>query len=182
MATASKTYNVPYFDELKIETADAATLARTPAAGTFKFLYKLNGDGTLGEKFTVGSSAAGNTVTVTTKAVAFASGKAAVGDRFAAFYEFEANDQAGASQVTNNAVDFPSAGRFVMEVLGVDVCDPSTLYSAYIEFPNAKMTSDFDLTFTTDSKHPFTLRAMQDYCDPEKRLFRIVIPETQAMA
>lgn len=181
-STASNTYTVPYFDEITIATANTAVLARTPAAGTFKFIYKKNGDGTLGDKFTVGDSASGNVVSVNDKTVTFASGKANVGDYFIAFYEFTANGDIEAAQVVNDATHFGKSGRFVMEVLGVDVCDPSTLYSAYVEFPNAKLTSDFDLSFATDSTHPFTLRANQFYCDEERKLFRIVIPEAQSMA
>lgn len=178
-ASASNKYNVPYPDELKATVADTLTLTRTPVDGSLKFIYQLNGDGSLGKRFEVKESAGEGAVSVSGKTVSFNSGDAAVGSRWFAFYDYEASDAAGsgASQVVSTAIDFPTAGRFIMEVLGVDVCDPSTLYSAIIEFPNAKMMSDFDLSFTTDSKHPFTLRAMQEYCDAEKRLFRIVIPE-----
>lgn len=183
VATNTNRYNVPIFDEIRVSTADTLTLSHTPAtvdsASTLKFLYKLNGDGTTGTKYTVGTTASGTTVTLSTATVTFATGQAAVGDRFFAFYEYEASDASGngAVRVTADAVNFPTAGRFIMEVLGVDVCDPSTLYHAYIEFGNAKLLSDFDITFATDSTHPFSMRANQDYCDPEKRLFRIVIPE-----
>lgn len=180
-STASNTFTVPYFDEIKIATAATATLARTPASGTFKFIYKQNGDGTLGEKFTVGDSASGNTVSVNDKTVTFASGKALVGDRFVAFYEFTANGESEAVQVVGDAVNFPRAGEFVAECIGFDVCDPSTMYAAYIVFPNAKLSSDFDINFATSMTHPFTLEAMQSYCDGEKKLFRVIIPEIQSI-
>ena len=165
-------------------TADSITLARTPVSGGLKFVYAMNGDGTLGTKYSVGDSATGTNVELSGKVVTFAAGAAKVGDRFFAYYEYEASDAAGngAARVTGDAVNFPSAGKFVMEVLGVDPCDPSTLYSAYIIFPNCKLLSDFDLSFATDTKHPFSMRAMQDYCDPDKVLFRVVIPELQAAA
>lgn len=180
-ASATNKYNVPYPDEIKVTEADTMTLTRTPVDGTLKFIYQLNGDGSLGKRLGVGE-ADDNNVSLSGKTVTFKSGVAPVGSRWFAFYDYEASEAAGsgASQVVSTAVDFPTAGRFIMEVLGVDVCDPSTLYSAIIEFPNAKMMSDFDLSFTTDAKHPFTLRAMQEYCDAEKRLFRIVIPEMAA--
>lgn len=183
-ASDANKYNVPCFDEIKVATADQLVLTRTPVADTLKYLYKMNGDGSLGAKYLVGDSASGTTVAVSGKNITFATGQAKVGDRFFVPYEYEASDAAGqgAARVTGNAVDFPSAGKFVMEVLGVDVCDPSTLYSAYIIFPNCKLLSDFDLSFATDSKHPFSMKAMQDYCDPEKVLFRVVIPEMQAAA
>lgn len=181
-SAADNTFNVPYFDEVKITTADTMTLAFTPASDTFKFLYKMNGDGTLGEKFTVGDTATGNTVTLSTRTVTFATGKAAVGDRFFAYYEYVANGTNEAARVTGDAVHYPKGGEFIMEVMGVDVCDPSTLYSAYIVFPNAKLTSDFDISFASDTTHPFTITAMQDYCDPDKVLFRVIIPSAQTAA
>ena len=160
------------------------TLAYVPANDSLKFVYMLNGDGTTGARFDIGTTADQDTAVLDGQTITFKAGAAPVGSRFLAFYDREASGAAGmgAAQVVNTAIDFPSTGRFVMEVLGADVCDQSTVYAAIIELPNARMTSDFDLSFTTDSKHPFTLRAMQDYCDPDKVLFRIVVPETKAMA
>lgn len=184
MASAANKYTVPYFDEMKVTTADTLTLAYTPVKDSLKFVYRLNGDGTTGARYDIGTQTDDDTVTLSANKITFKTGTAIEGDRFLAFYDREANGDAGmgAAQVINTATNFPTAGRFVMEVLGSDVCDQSTVYAAIIELPNARMTSDFDISFTTDSKHPFTLRAMQDYCDPDKVLFRIVVPETKAMA
>ena len=91
-------------------------------------------------------------------------------------YEYESEK---ATAVTANAVDFPKAGKFVLEVLGTDVCDSDTLIHAYVVFPNAKLDGNVDYTFATDGTHPFTIRAMQHYCDKEKKLFTIVIPEEE---
>ena len=172
-------YNVPQFEEIKVATAGSVIVGRTPVDGTLTFVHKMNGDGTLGTKYVIGDSASGTTATLSEKTITFAEGEALVGDRFFVSYEYEASDVAGqgATRVTADAVNFPTAGKFVMEVLGNDLCDPSTLYSAYIIFPNAKLMSDFELNFTTEGKHPFSMRAMQDYCDPDKVLFRIVVPE-----
>lgn len=179
VASSTNTYNVPWFDEIKATTADTITLTRTPANGTLKYVWVLNGDGSLGTKFTVGTDA-----TLSGKNVTFGSGALPVGTRVFAPYEFVASDatNSGATRVSADAVNFPTGGKFILEVLGCDVCDPSTLYSAYIVFPNAKMLSDFDITFATDSTHPFTIRANQDYCDENKLLFRVVIPEAAAAA
>lgn len=178
-STADNTYNVPVFDDIKVTAADTATLSKTPADGTLKYVYIQNGDGTLGEKFTVGSSASGNTVSVSDKVITFASGKAPVGTYIFAMYETEVNGTSGsqASRVINKASEFPKAGRFLLEAIGCDVCDQTKVVAAYIEFPVAKLQSDFDYTFATDSTHSFSLKAMQDYCDPDKLLFKVIIPE-----
>lgn len=47
---------------------------------------------------------------------------------------------------------------------------------AYVIFNNAKLSPDFDWSIATDGTHPFSMKAQQDYCDKEKRLFSIVIP------
>lgn len=91
-------------------------------------------------------------------------------------YDYEA---ASGVMVENKATEFPRAGVFRAEVLGVDICDTSKLIHAYIEFMNAKLDSNVDITFTTEGTHPFTIKAMQDYCDREKRLFRIIIPDEE---
>lgn len=175
VSSASNKYNAPWFDEIKVATKGSLTLTRTPAAGTLKYVWLMNGDGSLSTKYVVG-----NDVTLTGKVLSFTTEDAApVGARFFVPYEFEASDAAGngATRVTGDAVNFPKAGKFILEVLGADVCDPSTLYNAFIIFPNARMLSDFDISFATDSTHPFSMRANQDYCDPDKILFRVVIPE-----
>ena len=79
--------------------------------------------------------------------------------------------------VTGDALNFPKAGKFVMEVLGTDTCDPTTLIHAYLIFPNAKLDANVDISFTTDGKHPFKLICQQNYCDSKKVLFQIVVPE-----
>ena len=180
VATTENSYDVPYFDEIKVTEAGKLNLVYSPVAGTLKHVYLLNGDGSTGAQYSLGDTATGNSFTLADKTVTLNAAAATVGSRWLAVYDRKAysDEGNGAVRVTGNAVDFPHAGRFLMEVLGVDVCNPSVLYSAIIEFPNAKLLSDFELGFTTDAKHPFTLRAMQDYCDPDKRLFRIYIPET----
>lgn len=174
VASANNKYNVPWFDEIKVAAAGTINLTRTPVASTLKYIWVMNGDGSLSTKYTVGSD-----VTLSGKVLTLDAEKAPVDARFFVPYEFEASDAAGqgATRVTGDAVNFPKAGKFILEVLGADICDPSTLYSAYIIFPNARMLSDFDISWATDSTHPFSMRANQDYCDPDKVLFRVVIPE-----
>lgn len=139
-------------------------------------IYLLKGDSTLGQKFTVNASATENqfaydsasqTITLPTGVTS--------GDIFV-MYEYETE---AAVEVVGSATKFPKAGRFVMEVLGNDVCDPTQLIYAYVIFPNAKLDPNTDITLSTESTHPFTLQAQQAYCDREKVLFKIVIPEVE---
>jgi hypothetical protein len=88
-------------------------------------------------------------------------------------YEYKAKE---AVEVVNSATNFPTGCKFVMEVLGCDVCDQTNLIYAYVVFPNFKLSPDFDWSVATDGTHPFSGKAQQDYCDREKKLFSIIIP------
>ena len=176
VASATAKITVPAFETIDVTGADAETYAtkKVPTEAIAK-VYVLNGDGTLGKAFASGSAAradefaydeASHTISLPTGLEK--------GSQLFVMYEYESEQ---ATAVTANAVDFPKAGKFVLEVLGTSVCDPDTLIHAYVVFPNAKLDGNVDYTFATDGTHPFVIRAMQNYCDKEKKLFSIVIPE-----
>ena len=91
-------------------------------------------------------------------------------------YEYESDS---AVAVVNSAKNFPTGCKFVMEVLGCDVCDQTTQVFAYIIFPNFKLSPDFDWSVATDGAHPFSGKAMQQYCNKDKVLFQVVIPDVE---
>lgn len=183
-SSGSIKFPVPIFDEITLASATSATLTHTPLLPTGEtyavpYVYVLNGDGTLGQKLVCDSSAAAGKYTQAGTALTFASGDLAVGDTILAFYEYEANGTSGnqAVKLQNTAKDFPKAGKFVLEILCCDPCDKSTLYYAYLIMPSATLAPDVDLDFATDATHSFTLRAQQDYCDKQKLLYSLVVPE-----
>lgn len=137
-------------------------------------IYFVNPDSTFGTPYTksTGTTATedefvytevDNTITLPTTL--------AVGDEMFVMYEYESEN---AVEVVNSAKNFPVGCKFVMEVLGCDVCDQTNLIYAYVIFNNAKLSPDFDWSIATDGSHPFSMRAQQDYCDKEKRLEVIV--------
>lgn len=173
IADDTKKIIAPAFENIDVEGATSVTLKHMPNA-VIKEIYGLKGDGTLGTRYTNSTQATGTTFVHTegTDTITIPTGLA-VGSQLFVMYEYESTQ---AVAVTGNAIDFPKAGKFVMEVLGTDVCDPTTLIHAFIIFPNAKLDANVDVSFTTDGNHPFTLQAQQAYCDKEKVLFKIVIP------
>lgn len=184
-SSADNKFNAPAFDEIKLTDAKSATLTYTPVVPAGEkygvpFIYVLNGDGTLGKKLVCGDSASTGVFTQTGKTLNFAEGDLVVGETIIAFYEHEANGTEGnrALALKNTAKDFPRAGRFVMEVLCCDPCDKSTLYFAYLILPSATLSPDLDMDFSTDARHSFSLDAQQDYCDHEKRLYQLIVPES----
>lgn len=155
-----------------------------------KEIYVLNGDSTFGAKFTKAKATtaqAGEFVvtadeddsvaTITITDNTDREGCIAKNAEMFVMYEYETEN---AVEVVNSAKNFPVGCKFVMEVLGCDVCDQSELVYAYVIFNNAKLSPDFDWSIATDGTHPFSMKAQQDYCDSEKRLFSIVIPGDEA--
>lgn len=145
------------------------------AGAEIPFIYKLNGDDTLAAKYPIAAAATASAfkLDVETKEITLPTGVFAANDRLWIPYEYETEN---GIEIDNTGKDFPKAGRFVMEVLGHDVCNPDKNYFAYVECNNAKLNAAYDLNFTSDGKHPFTLQMMQNYCDPEKKLFSVKVP------
>lgn len=178
VATEGAPIDAPCFETIDVVgTTLTYTLKHTPIA-TPK-VYVLKGDGTLGEKLVVSTSATGKTIAISGANVTLAEGGFATGSQIFFMYDYKADgtEGNGAVEVANTATNFPVGCKFIMEILGADVCDQTNLIYAYLIFSNAKLSPDFDWTISTDSTHPFSMRAMQDYCDPQKKLFSIIIPE-----
>ena len=146
---------VPAFEEIDVigEEGETYVLKHVPNAD-ITTIYALNGDDTLSTAYIAGTAAsaeefaydsASHTITLPTGLAA--------GSRLFVMYEYIA-DENKATAVTADAVNFPKAGKFIMEVLGTDVCDPDTLVHCYVVFPNAKLDGNVDYSFTTDGTHP----------------------------
>lgn len=138
-------------------------------------IYVLNGDSTFGKKFIKGTAASATEFAITNKTLALPTGLNADDELFV-MYDYETES---AVEVVNSATEFPVGCKFIMEVLGCDVCDQTTLVHAYVIFNNFKLSPDFDWSIATDGAHPFSGKAQQAYCDKEKRLFSIVIPSEE---
>lgn len=173
IASADNKIVTPIFENIDVE-GTSVVLKHTPIEDLTS-IYELKGDSTMGKKYTVSA-------TVTTDKFAFDKESKTItlptevkkGSQIFVMYEYEAEN---AVEVTASATEFPKAGKFIMEVLGNDVCDPTTLIYAYIIFPNAKLDPNTSISFSTESKHPFSMKAQQAYCDNKKTLFKIVIPQ-----
>lgn len=183
VAVADARILVPHFQEFSWTDGTDVTLDYTPvgtAGAEVPYVYKLNGDGTLGKKYAAAAAAGTDVfkVNAATKKITPPTNVTAAEKAWCVYYYYaDGTSDLGAVHVTNDAKNFPTAGKFIMEVLGADTCDITTKYYAYIVFPQAKLMSDFDITFATDGKHPFTIRAMQEYCADDKTLFSIYVPE-----
>lgn len=186
-ANSAKTITVPLWATIDVDSTGKATLAHTltPAQASAAKAYVLKGDGTLADKLAVTTTAAARTaISISGNEVTYiyaADGKAGFAADEQIFimaeYTADGSEGNGAVQITNSAQNFPVGCKFVMEILGYDVCNQTDKIYAYLVFPNAKLSPDFDWTIASDSTHPFSLKAMQEYCKKDKPLFSIVIPE-----
>ena len=175
VASSTSKITSPIFKTIEYAdlTDGAIVLDPKPNDAGVKYIYALNGDSTLGTKYEASDSASATKFVYDST-----TGKITIPTEVKSgqiFVMYEA-DLEQAAQVVGTATEFPKAGKFIMEVLGQDVCDPTKLVYAYLIFPNAKLDSNVEINLTTDGKHPFTLRANQAYCDSKKTLFKIVIP------
>jgi DNA/RNA endonuclease YhcR with UshA esterase domain len=187
VAASTNTITVPMWATIDVTSGGKATLAHTltTAQASAAKAYILKGDGTLADKLTVTTTATARTaVSISGNEVTYVyaeDGKAGFAADEQIFimaeYTADGSEGNGAVQITNSAQNFPVGCKFVMEILGYDVCNQTDKIYAYLVFPNAKLSPDFDWTIASDSTHPFSLKAMQEYCKKDKPLFSIVIPE-----
>lgn len=172
VASDSDKIVTPAFETIDIDGTSATYILKHVPVEDIKNIYALNGDGTLGTVFTKSTSASASSFAMTGSTLTPPTGLKK-GDQLFVIYEYEASQ---AVAVVNSATNFPTACKLVLEVLGCDVCDQTKLVFAYIIFDNFKISPDFDWNIQTDGTHPFSGKAMQDYCDKEKKLFSIIIP------
>ena len=133
------------------------TLKHTPKVAPTE-IYALNSDSTFGTKYTKATTASATSFAITGSTITLPTGMVDGTEMFV-MYEYETEN---AVEVVNSAKNFPVGCKFVMEVLGCDVCDQTNLVYAYVIFNNAKLSPDFDWSIATDGTHPFSMKAQQD--------------------
>ena len=168
VASGSAKVVVPAMETFTV-SGTSYNLKNTPKTAPTE-IYALNGDSTFGIKYSKKTSAGPDAFSIADKTITLPTG-IAEGTEMFVMYEYEAEN---AVEVVNSATEFPVGCKFVMEILGCDVCDQSTLIHAFLIFNNFKLSPDFDWSIATDGSHPFSGKAQQDYCDKEKRLELLV--------
>ena len=181
VASAESKVVVPAMESFTVAEGGKYALKHKAIAAPAE-IYAINADSTFGVKYAnaaknehTAPSATEFVYTELDNTITLPTGLS-VGTEMFVMYEYESEQ---AVEVVNSAKNFPVGCKFIMEVLGCDVCDQTNLIYAYVIFNNAKLSPDFDWSIATDGAHPFSMKAQQDYCDKEKRLFSIVIPGDQ---
>ena len=164
IASSANKITVPAMESFTVVEGGTYTLKHTPKTPITE-IYALNGDSTFGVKYTKATDASatefaisGKIITVKVATTADTAG-IPVGTEMFVMYEYETEN---AVEVVNSATNFPVGCKFIMEVLGCDVCDQTNLVYAYVIFNNFKLSPDFDWSIQTDGSHPFSGKAQQD--------------------
>lgn len=171
VASADAKITVPAMETFTVAEGGKYDLKHAPKVAPTE-IYALNGDSTFGVKYGKATAESTTEFAISGKSITLPTG-IEVGTEMFVMYEYETEN---AVEVVNSATEFPVGCKFIMEVLGCDVCDQTNLIYAYVIFNNFKLSPDFDWSIATDGSHPFSGRAQQDYCDKEKRLFSIIVP------
>ena len=132
IASSTAKIETPCFQTIDITTETSYTLSHTPKA-TPK-VYVLNGDGTLGDKVEIATTAADKSIALagTTVTVVLGENGYAEGNQLFFMYDYDADGTVGngAVEVANTATNFPVGCKFIMEILGADVCDQTNKRAA----------------------------------------------------
>lgn len=177
IASAGNTIVTPKIEYFTTTTGQTTiVLAQIPVGVTGAEIKSINGiSGTAfnSTKYSVAAAASATEfkLDAATKTITLPTGLA-VGTKIFVKYNYASQTT---TEIANNATEFPTAGEFIMQVIGHLGCDKATVYVANVVMPNAELKSEVDLKFESKGKHPFTIEAMQDFCDSNKQLFRIDI-------
>lgn len=165
-----------------VPASGTITLKHTPAslaAAGIPFAYKLRGDDGTNTTYAYAATAGADTFTFSGTTFTPPTGLTS-GTRLLIPYYYQADGNDEAVRVSATGKDYTTPGRMVIEVLAHDPCSASSKHFAMLIFPNARLSSAYEIGFGADSGHPFEIEAMQDYCDAEKKLYEFIIPEDAA--
>lgn len=155
VASGSSKITVPAMESFIVDSTKKYELKHTPKTAPTE-IYALNGDSTFGTKYVKSTAASTTAFSISDKTVSLPTGLAEGTDMFV-MYEYETEN---AVEVVNSATQFPVGCKFVMEVLGCDVCDQTNLVYAYVIFNNFKLSPDFDWSIATENSTSGVCTAM----------------------
>ena len=146
-------------------------LANTPVAAP-AFIYALNDDSSLGEKYVLSTDAASATEFTCANGVITLPTGITEGTEIFVSYEYEA---ASGIEIVNSAKNFPKSCKLVLKALGYNPCEKDNKLACYVIFPSFEMSPDFDLSLQAGETQAWSGKASQDYCSKDKRLMSIVV-------
>ncbi len=173
VAGSGDAHIVPVREALVVDANHQITLAETPIASEVLSVNISTRDGGIVQTLEKADAASDGKFSITNKLITLAN-SVAEGTNVVVLYK---KSSESAITIENKANAFTQGGEFWLEVLFCDICDTNVKYHGFLVFPNGKMTNETTIDFNNEATHGFTIEAMQDYCDNDKKLFYIVVSE-----
>ena len=118
----------PIFETIDV-TGKTVTIKNEPVGKKLEAIYVLNSDSTLGKKYTSDATESADKFKYENESKTITLPTSVTTGQIFVMYEAELDN---AVEVEASATEFPTGGKFILEVLGCDVCDQTTLRYAYI--------------------------------------------------
>ncbi len=180
-----KAITVPTYEAIEVAEDGTITLSNTPVGtvgNEIGFIYVLNEDGTLGMSYAQADEAStesgdgNNTPKFTLDGKKITLPSSVTSGTIGVFYDFESSK---ASYLENNEGEYGGVYIIKADILCRDICNTDVKTIVTVESKNAKLSSAYDLTWNSESKHPFSFKVNADYCDSKKNLLTTYILEDE---
>lgn len=178
-ASADQKLTIPDFVRLNMATATTCVLPNVPVGtvgAEVAFVWKVNKDGTQGEKLVVSAGPVERgkfTVDAASKTLTFAEGEFTVDDEVFVDYQYETEV---ARLISNVGDKFGKTVHLLVDILLRDKCDNSMVYHGKLEIPSAKVDGNFTIEVGDEpGVHAFSARATADVCSKNKTLWNMYL-------
>jgi hypothetical protein len=177
VAGEDSTMIIPVYEELvvglNVNDPNTTVALTFDPEGTVAWIYKVS-KAQHSVAYPVAIEASATEFSINGKTITLPTGAFEGTDKVGVWYEYATET---AVKITNSSDAYAKKGRFDLEVIMVNPCNKDTKYYAHIVFPNAQLMDDVSINFNTEGNHPFSLQAIQEYCDDRTSLFSIIVPE-----
>ena len=137
------------------------------------------GDGSLGKKYELGTSASATEFAVATDGTTTT--LTLPTDAEAEYYmvKFNREFESGAI-IKNSAKEFPNSVNMLMKVLYFDPCAKDVVKAAYVEMPSFQVSPETSMSLSSDSPtQDFNGSLEIDYCSDDKDLYNIYLVDEE---
>lgn len=164
-ATASDPIEMPRIITVK----GSETTVNVPGLveGTLK-VNELTGDGALGTKFELSTTADATHFAYASEVVTLPVG--ANVSRYIIRYTRKATDGV---KISNSSKSFPKSVNMLFKAVYSDPCDPNAVKSLYIEAPNFQVAPDTTISINTEATMDLKAKLQMDYCGGEAVLYNL---------
>lgn len=185
MTKASSTSKIiaPMFETIVVTADKTAYELKYEPKSAPSYIYALNTDSSLGDKYAYAVDEEGNKATAANAAGFVVSGRnlsvptgVTAGTELFVAYDYETD---AGIEIVNSAVNFPKSCELVLRAIGYNPCEKDNKLGCYIIFPSFEMSPDFDLSLNAGDAQSFSGKASQDYCSAKKELMRIVVVDDE---